>query len=1060
MTDGRLPTPGCMDSETLAAFIDGRLEPRERAAVEAHLAECEGCYEVWMDVVAVQQKAVAATPGANRFWRPALWTAAAAAVLITAYWFRPISDEARTQQAVDTLVSAVGASRPALGRFSVGFAWADVVTPTRSSETRPVPLAVQEAALGVRMLAAKIESAAVTRAFGIAEIAEGRIDSGIKALEASVAAEPSNADFHADLSAALLERWYRHRVAEDAARALNEAQLAVTASAGHLAALFNLALAAEAAGDQRGAVQAWKTYLARDDHSPWAAEARRRLAELERAVQPPVSASRLLERRLLVWAAAAADGRAGHVDLPLDPGNATPVADTYSLTLAETAVASTRTGKPNPRILASALLTLKRSRERFDQSDHLGAAEEARAASRLFRSLGMNTLEADMQVAWSLFFAPQREAGLAMSKRIAASPHVASMPRVLGRHEYMTGLYAIGVGQRTQGVQHYLAAIQHFERAGDVEQVAATHALISEALRNQGDVAQSWRHLSAALSALPALSTARRQIHVLALAMQGASQAGYDGAALWFSEGLASVVRETDDPGAHVTLHLLRAPLLARLGNIAAARSSFAEGRAASGRFADPETQRRYLGEFGWLEGRALHQLDPAAAVKALTGAIDAFGTQRLQARLAEVYLYRGRAYLASGDRTRAEGDWLSGINLLRGQAAEITDRRLRAAWADSLWGLFSEMIESHADRPMVALAWLEASRAALNAGIGDNAITEVAPVTNPGSRLGSDVVVVLTSLPDDLLKWTFDATGDHFSTESVGTAELSGLCEAFVTALSEGRAPAADLTARLSALLLPARLPGDPGASVIFVADGPLRLFPFGTLRVSGTEQALIEVAVPRVTSSFLTATQGRAAASGVARPLLIGVSDPGRGSGLQFLPNAAAEVDAVKELYASPSVLVNADATQTEVLKHMPSATLIHFATHALVDQKLDQAALVLFSKDTLRTISTDTIAAQRLQPGTLVILSACDTAVSAVTASNSSVSLADAFLRAGASAVIGTLWKIPDADVRTLMTLVHLRLLAGRPSHLALVEAQRSLLKHTATVSTWASLAHISG
>ena len=1051
MTDGRRPTPGCVDSETMAAFLDGRLEPRERAAVEAHLADCEDCYEVWMDAQAITETCVAAAAGTaalpRRAWRPVVWTvAAAAAVVLAVVWMRPVSDEARTQRAVHALVSAVGSSRPALGRFSVGFAWAAVVPPTRSSESVSVPLPVQQAALSIRVLASEIKSAATTRAFGIAEITEGRIDAGIRALEESVAAEPANADFHADLSAALLERWSRHRVAEDAAKALNQAQLAVNTSPDHVAGLFNLALAAEAVGDRVGAVRAWKSFLSKDATSEWAAEARRRLEELERANQAPVQMTQLRERRLLEWANAMVAGRRAPLADPDDGGDAVFAA----------AESATRTGHPNPRQLASAVLTLQRSRERFDQSDHTGAATEARTAAGLFRSIGVNAAEADMQVAWSLFFGQQRAPAMDIARRVAASPQTASLPRVLGRFEYLSGLDALALGLRTQAVHHYNVAIANFERAGDIEQAAAAHALLAEALRNQGDKTSSWQHLSEALTALPALSTPRRRIHILALATQAATQTDQDGAALWFSEGLELAVSETDDPGAHVSLHLLRAPLLVRVGNLKAARLSFAAGREASTQFTDIETQRRYRGEFGWLEGRALHSIDPPAAVRALTEALDAFEPQRLVGRLAEVYLYRGRAYRAGGDRQKAEDDWRAGIDLLRGQAGAIHDRRLRTAWADNLWGLFSEMIDSHADRPMEALAWLEASRMALRSTSGEQPMA-IAAVTSPASQLGADVVVVLASLPHHLFKWTLDGNGEQFSKERIDAAELAALCRTFVGALSEGRLPASDVIDRLSALVLPARLPAHADASVVFVADGPLRMFPFGALRVNG--RPLLELAAPRVASTFLSATQHRPVAVDLRKPLLVGVSDPGKGSGLQFLPNAKAEVEALGRLYDSRAILLDEQVTRTELLRQMAAPGLIHIATHAVADPQSDRAALVLFSSGALRTLSTDEIVSQRLRSDVVVILSACDTAVTAVTASNSGVSLAHAFLDAGAAAVIGTLWRIADDDARTLMTMVHTNLRNGRPSHLALVDAQRAMLKFKRPVHAWAALVHLS-
>lgn len=36
-------TPNCQDEQLIAAYVDGRVSPRERETVEAHLADCARC---------------------------------------------------------------------------------------------------------------------------------------------------------------------------------------------------------------------------------------------------------------------------------------------------------------------------------------------------------------------------------------------------------------------------------------------------------------------------------------------------------------------------------------------------------------------------------------------------------------------------------------------------------------------------------------------------------------------------------------------------------------------------------------------------------------------------------------------------------------------------------------------------------------------------------------------------------------------------------------------------------------------------------------------------------
>jgi CHAT domain-containing protein len=61
---------------------------------------------------------------------------------------------------------------------------------------------------------------------------------------------------------------------------------------------------------------------------------------------------------------------------------------------------------------------------------------------------------------------------------------------------------------------------------------------------------------------------------------------------------------------------------------------------------------------------------------------------------------------------------------------------------------------------------------------------------------------------------------------------------------------------------------------------------------------------------------------------------------------------------------------------------------------------------------------------------------------------VGLVEAFLQAGASNVLASLWPADDRATATLVEEFHKRLAAGRPAVAALAEAQRTLLRDTRT------------
>ena len=71
---------------------------------------------------------------------------------------------------------------------------------------------------------------------------------------------------------------------------------------------------------------------------------------------------------------------------------------------------------------------------------------------------------------------------------------------------------------------------------------------------------------------------------------------------------------------------------------------------------------------------------------------------------------------------------------------------------------------------------------------------------------------------------------------------------------------------------------------------------------------------------------------------------------------------------------------------------------------------------------------IAALKLQPGTLAVLGACETALGRTFNGEGAMSLVRAFLGAGASAVVAALWDVRDDEATRLLRSLHTRLSAG--------------------------------
>lgn len=125
-------------------------------------------------------------------------------------------------------------------------------------------------------------------ALGRLYLYERRFDDAVGLLEAAARTDPDNAQLLNDLGAALLERGKEAhsrqeegKAAEDFARGLTPLDRALTLDPTLSDALFNRALLYENLLLDVKAEEAWRAYLAKDSSSPWAEEARRRLARLE-----------------------------------------------------------------------------------------------------------------------------------------------------------------------------------------------------------------------------------------------------------------------------------------------------------------------------------------------------------------------------------------------------------------------------------------------------------------------------------------------------------------------------------------------------------------------------------------------------------------------------------------------------------------------------------------------------------------------------------------------------------------------------------------------------------
>lgn len=253
----------------------------------------------------------------------------------------------------------------------------------------------------------------------------------------------------------------------------------------------------------------------------------------------------------------------------------------------------------------------------------------------------------------------------------------------------------------------------------------------------------------------------------------------------------------------------------------------------------------------------------------------------------------------------------------------------------------------------------------------------------------------------------------------------------------------------------------------VCIVPDKVLHFLPFGALSDPSVGYLMERhsICVAPSASVFVRCAQNRRKRASQGREQMLGVGDPSFDHEtfplLQSLREARTEVNEAAKYYAPNSVVLTANqASPGEVLTAIKNADVIHFASHALLNEQSSwQPALVLAPDATERTVEKsgsartreqagkapgllylDELSGTRMPRSRLVVLSACDSGLGRYYRGEGLVSLVRPFITSGVPTVVATLWKVDDEATALLMVEFHkLRTQVGLTTSDALIRAQ---------------------
>ncbi len=181
--------------------------------------------------------------------------------------------------------------------------------------------------------------------------------------------------------------------------------------------------------------------------------------------------------------------------------------------------------------------------------------------------------------------------------------------------------------------------------------------------------------------------------------------------------------------------------------------------------------------------------------------------------------------------------------------------------------------------------------------------------------------------------------------------------------------------------------------------------------------------------------------------RALLFGVPD-------EFTPRVSDEINALAPLFDEARAFVGDAATLTALKENSANADVLHLACHGQFrpDNPLFSSLKLADGWLTVRDVYKLDLNCE------LVVLSACETGVSAVSPGDELIGLFRGFAAAGVPSLILSLWAVDDEATALLMQTFYRELQTEKTPAAALRESQRQIMREFPHPFFWASFINI--
>ncbi len=420
------------------------------------------------------------------------------------------------------------------------------------------------------------------------------------------------------------------------------------------------------------------------------------------------------------------------------------------------------------------------------------------------------------------------------------------------------------------------------------------------------------------------------------------------------------------------------------------------------------------------------------------------------------------------GDAAGAEKNLGLALDELDRRRAMVAPGSDQGSFFDQAKSLYMRMValQMHLGKPEVALEFLERFRARslLDQVNGERGASPLSWRDLSRRMPLQTTILVYAVVEDRLITWIVKPTGISVSLHKPAWTAISATVQGMSKEQRGGPSEHSQSLEQLYRLLVePATKDLRDGDRIIFVPTRSLYSVPFAALRAPGSGRFLVqdrEVGVAPSVSEFLAAVERdrRLSSKPIASALLVGDPSPNRQTVPQLpsMPGAEREIERLGTVYQGLDVrtLTRTAATPSRVLGSMGRYDIVHLAVHGQQDREDPARSRLFLSPEGGRSgvLSSKDLLGTRLTRTRLVVLASCETQAGPVSESEGALSLAHAFLAAGAPAVVGSLWPVTDDSTQRLSVRFHQELLRGADALSALRTAQLAELFSNPVGSDW--------